>query len=141
VVVERKTERWIEVIENPLPALLTCDKEIADIPFAPLPDLIRSLRYDPEMWTMETGPVTFDAAQVGGKALLPLSKDGDTRCRRPVRRSTPVRLVWRLLSKRRWIKRVPLAFWPPSSLKMKLRRRRRDYDCTAFLGLYRAGRG
>ncbi len=67
VVVERKTERWIEVIETPLPALLTCDKEIADIPFAPLPDLIRSLRYEPEMWTVEAGPVTFDPAQVGGK--------------------------------------------------------------------------
>ncbi len=63
-VVERKTERWTEVIEVPLPALLTCEKEIAEIPFAPLPDLIKSLRYDPEMWTME-GPLEFDKGQVG----------------------------------------------------------------------------
>jgi len=67
VVVERKTERWTEVIEVPLPALLTCDKEIAEIPFAPLPDLIRSLRYEPEMWTMKEGPVAFDPAEVGVK--------------------------------------------------------------------------
>ncbi len=65
-VIERKTERWTEVIEAPLPALLTCEKEIAEIPFAPLPDLIRSLRYDPEVWTMD-GPVSFDLEQVGGR--------------------------------------------------------------------------
>lgn len=64
VVVERRTERWTEVIETPLPALLTCEKDIAEIPFAPLPDLIRSLRYDPEMWTGE-GPVEFDNSNVG----------------------------------------------------------------------------
>lgn len=65
-VIERKTERWTEVIETPLPALLTCEKEIAEIPFAPLPDLIRSLRYDPEVWTVE-GPAVFDLEQVGGR--------------------------------------------------------------------------
>ncbi|MDF1514658.1 MAG: electron transfer flavoprotein subunit beta/FixA family protein, partial [Anaerolineae bacterium] len=64
VVIERKTERWTEVIEVPIPALLTCEKEIADIPFAPLPDLINALRYEPEMWTME-GPVEFDTEQIG----------------------------------------------------------------------------
>jgi len=64
VIVERRTERWIEVVETPLPALLTCEKEIAEIPYAPLPDLIRALRYEPEMWTME-GPVAFDRRQVG----------------------------------------------------------------------------
>lgn len=65
-VIERKTERWTEVIEVPMPALLTCEKEIADIPFASLPDLIQSLRYEPEIWTME-GPAPFDAAEVGVK--------------------------------------------------------------------------
>ena len=66
LVVERRTERWTEVVETPLPALLTCEKEIAEIPFAPLPDLIRSLRYDPEMWTME-GPVPFSLEEIGVK--------------------------------------------------------------------------
>jgi len=65
-VIARKTERWTELIEVPLPALLTCEKEIAEIPYAPLPDLIKSLRYEPEMWTM-AGPLEFDKAQVGVK--------------------------------------------------------------------------
>jgi electron transfer flavoprotein beta subunit len=64
VVVERKTERWTEVVEMPLPALLTCEKEIAEIPFAPLPDLIKSLRYDPEVWT-PAGPIAFAADEIG----------------------------------------------------------------------------
>ncbi len=66
VVIERKTERWTEVVETPLPALLTCEKEIAEIPFSPLPDLIKSLKYEPEVWT-EAGPVEFDATQIGVK--------------------------------------------------------------------------
>jgi electron transfer flavoprotein beta subunit len=64
VVVERKTERWTEVVEMPLPALLTCEKEIAEVPFAPLPDLIKSLRYDPEVWT-PAGPIAFAADEIG----------------------------------------------------------------------------
>ncbi len=64
IVVERKTERWTEVVETPLPALVTCEKEIAAIPFAPLPDLIKSLRYDPEIWTL-AGPVEFAADEIG----------------------------------------------------------------------------
>lgn len=66
VIIERKTERWTEVVETSLPVMLTCEKEIAEIPFAPLPDLIRSLRYEPEMWTME-GPIPFALEQVGVK--------------------------------------------------------------------------
>ncbi|HQE92813.1 MAG TPA: electron transfer flavoprotein subunit beta/FixA family protein [Anaerolineae bacterium] len=64
LVAERKTEKWTEVVEAPLPALITCEKEIAEVPFAPLPDLIRSLRYEPEIWTMD-GPAVFDAEYVG----------------------------------------------------------------------------
>jgi electron transfer flavoprotein beta subunit len=64
-IVERRTERWTEVIELPLPALITCEKEIAEVPFAPLPDLIRSLKYDAEMWTLEEGPVEFERDEVG----------------------------------------------------------------------------
>ncbi|MGC9521644.1 MAG: electron transfer flavoprotein subunit beta/FixA family protein [Anaerolineae bacterium] len=64
VVAERKTERWTEVVETPLPALLTCEKEVAEIPFAPLPDLIHALRYEPEIWTSE-GPIAFEMDKVG----------------------------------------------------------------------------
>ncbi len=65
LVVERKTERWTEVVQLPLPALLTCEKEIAEIPFAPLPELIRSLKYEPEVWTMHEGPANFETSEVG----------------------------------------------------------------------------
>jgi electron transfer flavoprotein beta subunit len=65
-IIERKTEKHTEVIKVRLPAALTCEKEIAEIPFASLPDLVYSLRYEPEMWTTE-GPVSFDPAQLGLK--------------------------------------------------------------------------
>lgn len=66
VIAERKTERCNEVIKASLPALLTCEKEIADIPFASLPDLIYSLTYQPEVWSAES-PVTFKPEQIGLK--------------------------------------------------------------------------
>jgi electron transfer flavoprotein beta subunit len=63
-IVERKTERWNEVIRVAIPAVLTCEKEIAEIPFASLPDLIASLRYEPEIWTAES-PVVFQVDLLG----------------------------------------------------------------------------
>ncbi len=63
-VIERKTEKWTEIIEVGLPAALTCEKEIAEIPFAPLPDLIKSLRYDPDMWTAGD-PIDFAKQEIG----------------------------------------------------------------------------
>jgi len=66
VIIERKTENRNEVIKANLPAALTCEKDIAEIPYASLPDLVYSLRYEPEVWTAE-GPITFDPAQLGLK--------------------------------------------------------------------------
>jgi electron transfer flavoprotein beta subunit len=66
VLTERKTERWNEIIKSPLPTLLTCEKEIADLPFASLPDLIYSLSYEPEVWSAEE-PVRFASEQIGIK--------------------------------------------------------------------------
>jgi electron transfer flavoprotein beta subunit len=63
-VVERKTERWNEVIKTPLPAVITCEKDIAEIPFASLPDLVYSLTYEPEVWNAES-PVLFDREKIG----------------------------------------------------------------------------
>jgi electron transfer flavoprotein beta subunit len=65
-VIERKTESRNEVIKVSLPAVLSCEKDIAEIPFASLPDLINSLRYEPEIWTSES-PIVFDLAQIGLK--------------------------------------------------------------------------
>jgi electron transfer flavoprotein beta subunit len=66
VVIERKTENRNEVIKASLPAAMTCEKDIAEIPFASLPDLVYSLRYEPEVWTAES-PIPFDIAQLGLK--------------------------------------------------------------------------
>ena len=64
--IERKTELRNELIKTALPAALTCEKEIAEIPFAALPDLVASLRYKPEVWTAEE-PVAYDINQIGLK--------------------------------------------------------------------------
>jgi len=77
-VIHRKIERGIEVLETRLPALLTVEKEIAPVKRAPLPNLIKAARYQPELWTAET-PVPFDPNQIGlkgsptivGKAFTP----------------------------------------------------------------------
>lgn len=66
VVIERKTESRNEIIKAPLPVALTCEKEIAEIPYASLPDLVYSLRYQPEVWTAES-PIAFDVTQLGLK--------------------------------------------------------------------------
>ena len=66
VIIERKTENRNEVIKSSLPTAMTCEKDIAEIPYASLPDLVYSLRYEPEVWTAE-GPITFDPAQLGLK--------------------------------------------------------------------------
>jgi electron transfer flavoprotein beta subunit len=66
IVTERKVEHWNEIIKSPLPVMLTCEKEIAEIPFASLPDLVYSLRYEPQVWTAES-PVLFNPAEIGLK--------------------------------------------------------------------------
>jgi len=63
-VVHRKTERGIEVLKTTLPALLTVEKEIAPVRFAPLPNLIRAATYEPEVWTSER-PIAFDPDTIG----------------------------------------------------------------------------
>jgi electron transfer flavoprotein beta subunit len=62
----RKTENGHEVIRTELPAVLTAEKSIADIPYASLPDLITSLQYKPEFWTAEK-PLPYDQKQIGLK--------------------------------------------------------------------------
>ena len=62
----RKTENGREIIRTSLPAVLTAEKSIAEIPYASLPDLITSLRYKPEFWTAEE-PFPYDQSQIGLK--------------------------------------------------------------------------
>lgn len=65
-IVHRRVERGIEVLQTPLPALFTVEKEIAPISRAPLPNIIHAARYTPEIWSA-TAPVAFDMAQIGIK--------------------------------------------------------------------------
>jgi electron transfer flavoprotein beta subunit len=65
-VLERKTERQNENLKTSLPVVLTCEKEIAEIAFASLPDLVYSLQYEPPVWTAEN-PIRYDPAQIGLK--------------------------------------------------------------------------
>lgn len=66
IVVQRKAENYTETIRAALPVLLTCEKEVSKIPFASLPDLVRSLRYEPEIWGYE-GPMELERDKVGSK--------------------------------------------------------------------------
>lgn len=66
MITERKTELFNQVIKTTLPSMLTCEKEIAAIPYAPLPNLIRSLRYEPEIWNAEA-PIAFSTESIGLK--------------------------------------------------------------------------
>ena len=62
----RKTESGVEIIKTSLPAVLTTEKSIAEIPYAALPDLIASLQYKPEVWSAEV-PLAYDVDQIGLK--------------------------------------------------------------------------
>ncbi|MCL4294819.1 MAG: electron transfer flavoprotein subunit beta/FixA family protein [Anaerolineae bacterium] len=84
--VHRKTERGIEVWQTALPALLTVEKEIAEISRAPLPNLVKAAHYQPEIWS-STEPVPFEPNKIGikgsptivGKAFTPPPKQaGET---------------------------------------------------------------
>lgn len=66
MIVRRRAERGIEVLRTALPAVLTVEKEIAAIRRAPLSNIVRAARYQPELWTASV-PVAFDAAQIGIK--------------------------------------------------------------------------
>ena len=79
----RKTESGKEIIKTTLPAALTAEKAIAEIPYAALPDLITSLKYKPEIWSA-TEPVAYDVDQIGlGGSPTMVAKSGSPEAREP----------------------------------------------------------
>jgi electron transfer flavoprotein beta subunit len=52
-IVHRKLEDGYEVVKSTLPCLFTVEKEINDISFAPLPNMIKAARYQPTIWTAD----------------------------------------------------------------------------------------
>ncbi len=65
LVVERRLERGVEVVEADMPVLLTVNKEANEIRYAALPALIESIKYEVPVWT--AGDVQLDLAQCGLK--------------------------------------------------------------------------
>lgn len=65
ITVERKTEEGRQIVKAELPALLTVEKELNDLRYASLPDLINAMEYTPEIWDSKT--IDFDKAQIGIK--------------------------------------------------------------------------
>ncbi|CAA7601871.1 Electron transfer flavoprotein, beta subunit [Acididesulfobacillus acetoxydans] len=65
VTVERKTEGGREVAKALLPALITVEKEMNELRYATLPDMMKAAVYEPEMWDAKSLP--YDTAEMGLK--------------------------------------------------------------------------
>ncbi len=63
--VRRVVEDGIEVVRTKLPALLTVEKEINEVRYATMPDLLRAARQEIEVWTKDT--IGADPNQCGLK--------------------------------------------------------------------------
>ncbi|MCE7792279.1 electron transfer flavoprotein subunit beta/FixA family protein [Salipaludibacillus sp. CUR1] len=51
--VRRKIENGYELIQSSLPCLLTVEKEINEVAYSPLPNMLRAARYEPTVWTVD----------------------------------------------------------------------------------------
>jgi electron transfer flavoprotein beta subunit len=52
-IVHRKLEDGYEVVQSTLPCLFSVEKEINEVPYAPLPNMIRAARYQPHIWSVD----------------------------------------------------------------------------------------
>lgn len=52
IIVQRKLEDGFEVIGSSLPCLLALEKEINEVSYSPLPNMIRAARYQPTIWSV-----------------------------------------------------------------------------------------
>ncbi|MDF2903845.1 MAG: FixA protein [Bacillus sp. (in: firmicutes)] len=66
VIVKRKVTNGYEVIKTSLPCLLTVEKQINDIDYAPMQNMINAARYEPIIWTVNDLK-DVDKAQLGLK--------------------------------------------------------------------------
>lgn len=53
VVIHRKLEDGYEIIESTLPCLCAVEKDINDIPYSPLPNMLKAARYNPHIWSVD----------------------------------------------------------------------------------------
>ncbi|WP_404331306.1 electron transfer flavoprotein subunit beta/FixA family protein [Mesobacillus maritimus] len=86
VVVKRKQMDGYQVIEAGLPCLLTVEKEVNEIEYAPMPNMIRAARYEPVIWSVNDLH-DVDKTQLGlkgsptivGKMFAPPKPEGGKR--------------------------------------------------------------
>lgn len=64
--IHRKIEDGYEVIQSQLPCLITVEKEINEVSYSPMPNMIRAARYQPVIWTVDDFE-GVDIAQLGLK--------------------------------------------------------------------------
>lgn len=84
--VHRKLEDGYEVLQCSVPCLLTVEKDINEVPYSPLPNMIRAARYQPEVWTVNDLE-NVDREQLGlkgsptvvGKMFSPPKPEGGKR--------------------------------------------------------------
>lgn len=87
--VQRKIEDGHEVVESKLPCLLTVEKEINELTYAPLPNMIQAAKYTPTIWT--TNEIEVDRNQLGlkgsptvvGKIFAPPKQSGGEKFQGP----------------------------------------------------------
>lgn len=65
-IVHRKLEDGYEVVRSTLPCLFSVEKEINEVPYSPLPNMLKAARYQPKIWSVDDLP-GIDRTQLGLK--------------------------------------------------------------------------
>ena len=65
VIVHRKIDNGYEVVESKLPCLITVEKDINELSYSPLPNMIRAARYKSTVWGINS--FNADMSQLGLK--------------------------------------------------------------------------
>jgi electron transfer flavoprotein beta subunit len=52
-IIHRKLEDGYEVVKSTLPCLFSVEKEINEIPYSPLPNMLKAARYQPVIWSVD----------------------------------------------------------------------------------------
>ena len=66
----RHLEKGVEVVDAALPCLLTCVKEMNEIRYASMPNMIRAARYKAEMWTKADVPARDELLGLKGSPTV-----------------------------------------------------------------------
>jgi electron transfer flavoprotein beta subunit len=66
ILVKRKISNGYEMIQSQIPCLLTVEKEINQVEYAPMPNMIKAARYEPIIWSVNDLK-DVDKAQLGLK--------------------------------------------------------------------------